>query len=101
VSDVDELMKFLKDRALSNGVRLGILIALYYVDGYLTFIDLQRDLEIPKSSLHQHLKILREEGLIEYKRGITVLGVRTVVRITDKGKELTKKYLNLVKNLKV
>ena len=50
---------------------------------------------------HQHLEILREEGLIEFKKGITPLGVRTVVKITDKGKEITKKYLNLVKNLKL
>ncbi|MGC8543753.1 MAG: winged helix-turn-helix domain-containing protein [Vulcanisaeta sp.] len=100
MNNIDELIKLLKDRALSNGVRLGILIALYYVDSYLTFTDLQRDLEIPKSSLHQHLRILEEEGLIEFKKTITSLGIRTVVRITDKGKVIVRRYLDLIKDLK-
>jgi len=99
MNELDELIKLLKDKALSNGVRLGILIALYYVDGYVTFTDLQRDLDIPKSSLHQHLDILRESGLVEFKRAITPLGVRTVIRISDRGKDVVKKYLELVKKL--
>ena len=100
MDEVDELIRMLKDEALSSGVRLGILIALYYIDGYVTFADLQRDLDIPKSSLHQHLSMLQENGLVEFKRGITPLGVRTVVKITDKGKTVIKKYLELVKRLK-
>jgi len=100
VDEVDELIMMLKDKALSSGVRLGILIALYYIDGYVTFTDLHRDLDIPKSSLHQHLSILQEDGLVEFKRAITPIGVRTVVKITDKGKTVIKKYLELVKRLK-
>ena len=37
---------------------------------------------------------------MEFKRAITPLGVRTVVKITDKGKTVIKKYLELVKRLK-
>lgn len=47
-------------------------------------------MNIPKSSLHKHLTVLRGEGLIEYRRTITtIIGVRTVV----------KKYLELVNRL--
>jgi DNA-binding MarR family transcriptional regulator len=100
VDEVDELIRMLKDKALSSGVRLGILIALYYIDGYVTFADLQRDLDIPKSSLHQHLSMLQENGLVEFKRGITPLGVRTVVKITNKGKGIVSRYLELVRALR-
>ena len=36
-------------------------------------------------------------GLVEYRRAITDLGVRAVVKITDKGREVVKQYVELVK----
>ncbi|ABL87370.1 transcriptional regulator, ArsR family [Pyrobaculum islandicum DSM 4184] len=74
-------------------MRLGILIALYVVDGYITFADFQRAFDIPKSTLHEHLQILAEEGYIEYKRAITERGVRAVAKITDKGKGIIRQYI--------
>lgn len=93
MTDLDRLMEILRDRALSNGVRLGILIALYVVDGYITFADLQRAFDIPKSTLHKHLEILAREGYIEYRRAITERGVKAVAKIIDKGKDIIRRYI--------
>lgn len=97
--EVKELMRLLRDRALNNSIRLGILLALYYVGDYIAFNDLQRFLGIPKSSLHKHLMILKDQGLIEYKRGITIFGVRTIIKLTNEGKAVIKKYLELINRL--
>ncbi|WP_069808100.1 winged helix-turn-helix domain-containing protein [Vulcanisaeta thermophila] len=97
--DIEELIKILKGKGLNNSIRLGILIALYYVNGYVTFTDLLRSLDIPRSSLHEHLNILRREGLIEIRRAITVMGVRTVIRITEQGKLVVKKYMEIMRRL--
>ena len=99
MGEIEELMKLLRDKALNNSVRLGILLALYYVGDYMTFNDLWRSLGIPKSTLHKHLTILKDAGLIEYRRGITIIGVRTIVRLTDEGKAVVRKYLELVSRL--
>ncbi len=96
---IKELIDLLRENNLTNAVRLGILLALYYSGGYVTFNDLRSSLEMPKSSLHKHLTALREQGLIEYKRGITVLGIRAVVKLTDKGDAVVRKYLELVSRL--
>jgi len=36
------LLDLLRIHGLLNGVKLGILLALYHIDGYVTFTDLQR-----------------------------------------------------------
>ncbi len=62
---------------------LGILLALCHIDGYVAFMDLQRALDLSKSSLHVFLDGMSRVGLVEYRRVITDLGVRAVVKITD------------------
>ena len=90
------LLDLLRIHGLLNGV-LGILLAIYHIDGYVTFTDLQRALDLPKSSLHEFLDDMSRVGLVEYRRAITDLGVRAVVKITDKGREVVKQYVELVK----
>ncbi|BDB98258.1 transcriptional regulator [Saccharolobus caldissimus] len=94
--DLKKLMELLKDQALSNSVRLGILLSLYVL-GKTTFAELQKTFEIPKSSLYVHLQILKDNGLIDIKKVITLSGPRTVIEITDKGMEVVKKYLDVIK----
>jgi len=91
------LLDLLRIYGLLNGVKLGILLALYHIDGYVTFTDLQRALDLPKSSVHEFLDDMSRVGLVEYRRVITDLGVRAVVKITDKGREVVKQYVELVK----
>ncbi|GGP20992.1 transcriptional regulator [Thermocladium modestius] len=99
MDDINELMKLLSNKALNSSVRLGILLALYYVGGYITFSDIRSSLDMPKSSLHKHLTILKEEGLIEHRRAITPLGIRTVIKLTDRGEAIVEKYIRLIGQL--
>lgn len=63
MDDINELMKLLSNKALNSSVRLGgILLALYYVGGYITFSDIRSSLDMPKSSLHKHLTSSRRRG---------------------------------------
>ena len=43
--------------------------------------------------MHSHLTELEKRGYIEYRKAITALGVRTVIKITELGKRGLKKYL--------
>lgn len=92
--EVVELVAMLKE--FESPLRLGLLIALYHVDGYVTFTELYRYLDIPKSTLHSHLTELEKRGYIEYRKAITALGVGTVIKITELGKREVKKYLELI-----
>ncbi|MEM0479536.1 MAG: helix-turn-helix domain-containing protein, partial [Pyrobaculum sp.] len=56
--EVVELVAMLKE--FESPLRL--LIALYHVDGYVTFTELYRYLDIPKSTLHSHLTELEKRG---------------------------------------
>ncbi|RFA96153.1 helix-turn-helix transcriptional regulator [Pyrobaculum aerophilum] len=75
----------LKDNGLDNSIRLGILIALCYLGGYVTFVPIKKATGLLKCTFRKHLKALRDKGLITYGKAVTPLGVRAVARITDKG----------------
>ncbi|BCU69741.1 transcriptional regulator [Stygiolobus caldivivus] len=96
--ELKKLMELLKDPALSNSVRLGILLSLYVI-GRTTFTDLQRSTGVSKSSLFMHLQVLEESGLIKVRKVPTLSGPRTIVEITDKGVETLKKYIDLIKKI--
>ena len=96
---IKELMELLNSKVLSNSARLGILIALYY-EKKMSFSELLSFSSLPKSSLAFHLQVLEEEGLIEVKKVLTISGVRTQIVITNKGKEVVRKFLEYVKGLK-
>jgi transcriptional regulator, ArsR family len=100
VEEGRRLLELLRRYKLLNGNKLGILLALYHVEGYVTFSDLQSALDMPKSSLHKFLEEMKEMGLLEYRRAITDLGVRAVVRITKRGQEVVKEYAELIKKVK-
>lgn len=94
-----ELMELLNSKAFSNSARLGIMIALYY-EKKMSFAELLSFSSLPKSSLLFHLQVLEDEGLIKSYKVFTISGIRTEIRITDKGEQLIKKYLYYTKNLK-
>jgi DNA-binding MarR family transcriptional regulator len=52
-------------------------------------------LDVPKSSLHEFLEEMSEAGLVEYRRAITDHGVRAVVKITERGREEVRQYVEL------
>ncbi|WP_338598454.1 winged helix-turn-helix domain-containing protein [Sulfolobus tengchongensis] len=95
---IKELIQFLNNRALNNSIRLAILISLYTF-GEMTFSEILEYAQIPKSSLMMHIQILEEEGLVISRKGFTVNGIRTFIRITDKGREIVKEYFKLISSI--
>jgi len=61
----------------------------------ITFADLLKSLDIPKSSTYYHLKILKENELIIIRDVITNTRPRTIIQITPKGKLIIEKYIEL------
>ncbi|MBB5254318.1 winged helix-turn-helix domain-containing protein [Sulfurisphaera ohwakuensis] len=98
-NDLKGLMELLNSKAFSNSARLGIMIALYY-EKKMSFTELLNFSGLPKSSLLFHLQILEDEGLIKINKVFTIAGIRTEIHITDKGREIIRKYLKYVKNLR-
>jgi len=101
MEEARRLLDLLRRYGLLSGTKLGILLALYHIEGYVTFSDLQRALDMPKSSLHKFLEEMKETGLLEYRRAITDLGVRAVVRITEKGRGVVKEYVESINKVKL
>jgi len=95
---IKQLIQFLNNRALNNSVRLAVLLILYTFTE-MTFSELLEFSGIPKSSLMMHLQILEEEGLITSRKKFTLGGLRTFIRITDRGREIVKEYLKLLEEI--
>ncbi|HIP91416.1 MAG TPA: winged helix-turn-helix transcriptional regulator [Methanothermococcus okinawensis] len=81
------------DNIFNSKVRVKILALLYGVK-YCEFNYLLKKLETSPGNLWSHLKKLEREGYIEIKKYPLKKGVRTVVKITDKGIEKFREYLN-------
>ena len=96
---IKDLIQFLNNRALNNSVRLAILLALYTFTE-MTFSELLEYSRLQKSSLSMHIQVLEEEGFVVSQKKFTINGVRTFIKITDKGKEVVKEYLKLLEGLK-
>jgi len=96
---IKELIQFLNNRALNNSVRLAILLALYTFTE-MSFSELLEYSRLQKSSLSMHIQVLEEEGFVVSQKKFTINGVRTFIKITDKGKEVIKEYLKLLEGLK-
>ncbi|EZQ11385.1 ArsR family transcriptional regulator [Candidatus Acidianus copahuensis] len=96
--DVKKLMEFLNNKVLSNSVRLGILIGLYVFEK-MTFSEIAEYTGQSKGSISLHIQVLEEAGLIVVKKVPTVAGPRTIIKITDKGRETVKMYFELIKKV--
>ncbi|BCU67889.1 hypothetical protein HS7_13260 [Sulfolobales archaeon HS-7] len=85
-----EIIELLKSKALNNSVRVAIITILYY-SGSLSFSRLLELLQIPKSSLEFHIKLLEEEQLINVKDVIRPSRPGVSISLTEKGRETFKK----------
>jgi DNA-binding transcriptional ArsR family regulator len=90
-----ELMQMMRSPVFSNSVRVGILLILLGVDR-ITFTDLLKSIDLSKSSLYSHLKVLQDNGMIIVKDVFTISRPRTMIQITPKGKIALQKYLELI-----
>ena len=98
--ELSEILKLTySSSTFSSPIRLTILLALV---GFkeVNFTELQKALEINKSTLSVNLKTLEAEGLIEIKYRLDKQRPKQVITITDKGREIVEKYLSALEKYK-
>jgi len=98
--EIGEILKFVASSPIfSSSIRLTILLALA---GFkeINFTDLQKALEVNKSTLSINLKVLESEGVIQIKYKIDRNRPKQIIIITEKGKEITEKYLSMLEKYK-
>jgi len=81
------------DNIFNSEVRVKVLALLYGVK-YCEFNYLLKKLGTSPGNLWTHLKKLEKEGYVEVKKYPLKKGVRTIVKITEKGTEKFREYLN-------
>jgi len=91
------LNELTKKSVLGNPVRLGIMIYLL-THKRAFFKELQEVLSVTPGNLDSHLRTLEKEGFVKIKKAIADRP-RTIIIITEKGAEETKKYLKLLKEI--
>ncbi len=91
------LSELTSNPALSNPVRLSIMVALIS-RRVMTFSELQKVVNVSPSTLEEHLKRLAQLGYVEKRKTLYNLSVRTVVRPTALGIEKTLEYLQRLKS---
>ncbi|XRO77549.1 transcriptional regulator [Methanocaldococcus sp. 10A] len=79
-------------KIFNSVVRVKILALLYGLE-YCEFNYLLEKLNLTPGNLEHHLKILEKENYIEIKKSIIKRKVKTIIKITDKGREEFKKYI--------
>jgi len=79
-------------RIFNSVVRVKILALLYGLD-YCEFGYLKEKLNLTDGNLEHHLKKLEENGFIEMKKSIVGSRVKTIIKITEKGRVAFKNYI--------
>ncbi len=95
--DEMEVLKKIKGHVLNNPIRLGIMVYLLS-KGKSSFKTLQDLLEVTPGNLDSHLRALEKEGYVELRKAI-MDRPRTIVVVTGRGVEETRKYLAELKRL--
>ncbi len=76
-----------------------VIMTILFLSREITEGELSKATGIGWGSLSTHLYRLEREGYIERRRAITNRGVRTVIKITEKGYEAYKKEIEKLRNL--
>ena len=79
-------------KIFNSVVRVKILALLYGLD-YCEFGYLKEKLNLTDGNLEHHLKKLEENGFIEMKKSIVGSKVKTIIKITEKGRVAFKNYI--------
>ena len=79
------------DRAVHSPPRLMILAYLAAVDS-ADFIFLMKQVNLTRGNLSSHLKTLEEAGYVEIQKEFVDKVPRTLIRLTDKGREAIQIY---------
>lgn len=81
------------ERALHEKARLGIMTSLVTHPEGLLFTDLKELCALTDGNLNRHLKVLRDEGLVEVRKGTSSKRPQTVCRVTAGGRERFLEYV--------
>ena len=79
------------DRVVHSPPRLMILAYLAAVDS-VDFIFLMNQVELTRGNLSSHLKTLEEAGYIDVQKEFVEKVPRTLIRLTDNGREAIQIY---------
>jgi len=79
------------DRVVHSPPRLMILAYLAAVDS-ADFIFLMNQVELTRGNLSSHLKTLEEAGYIDVQKEFVEKVPRTLIRLTDEGREAIQNY---------
>ncbi|WP_457612775.1 transcriptional regulator [Methanocaldococcus sp.] len=89
-------------KVFNSVVRVKILALLYGLE-YCEFGYLKEKLNLTDGNLEHHLKKLEEIGFIETKKSLIKGKIKTIIKITEKGRTAFKNYiyeiLQLSKNM--
>lgn len=99
ISELLELLgRSLNEPLMKSTARLTIIIALS-INFRLSFKDLTAITSLGKGSLSNHLSKLEEGGLVKTKTVLKRGGPRVYVEITDEGKKVYSRYVEILKRI--
>jgi DNA-binding MarR family transcriptional regulator len=87
------------ERVMHEKARLGIMTSLVTHPEGLLFTDLKELCGLTDGNLNRHLKVLREEGLIEIRKGTSRNRPSTLCRVTPGGRERFVEYLSVLEQI--
>ena len=79
-------------KIFNSVVRVKILALLYGLE-YCEFSYLKEKLNLTDGNFEHHLKKLEESGFIEIKKSIIKGKIKTIIKITKKGRVAFKNYI--------
>jgi len=86
------------DRIVHAPPRLMILAYLAAVDS-ADFIFLMNQVELTRGNLSSHLKTLEEAGYIDVQKEFVEKVPRTLIRLTDNGRDAIQNYRDQMRNI--
>ena len=81
------------DRVIHEKARLGIMTSLIAHPSGLAFTDLKDLCDLTDGNLNRHLDVLREAGFVEIRKDTRGRRIKTMCRITARGRTSFLEYL--------
>jgi len=97
-NDVKEILNIIRGHVLSAPVRLVISLVLL-IREEVEFNELQKALGITPGALWSHILKMEKQGFIKMKRRLSTKGPRLVITLTEKGREETIRYVEVLRKL--
>ena len=86
------------DKLIHEPARLRIMTQLYVVES-VDYVFLMNQLELTWGNLSSHLSKLEDAGYVEVEKGFEGKKPRTVLSLTEKGREAFRQYRKVMKQV--